>query len=206
MIFGFNTDIKQDESTYHVQSEARVSEQLLQTQVFVQGRCIVKRAVSYAERAQDPAFTEEIMHETLRQQHRWVVEAIRDGYVDDLVKGAEDTPGQDTPKLDEKLELRFVSSARPSSEFIVLNFEVSVNGSAISGAMVRARLAATVDAEHCNSMGNATVSGETGKTGTVELKLPVPPGAHGEANLVVQAAHESLRTLKCFRLKAAPAK
>ena len=40
MIFGFNTDIKQQDTVYHVQSEARESEQLLQTQVFVQGRCI----------------------------------------------------------------------------------------------------------------------------------------------------------------------
>ncbi len=48
MIFGFNTDIKQQDTVYHVQSEARESEQLLQTQVFVKGRCIGKRAVSYS--------------------------------------------------------------------------------------------------------------------------------------------------------------
>ena len=49
MIFGFNTDIKQGDTVYHVQSEARESELLLQTQVFVRGRCIGKRATSYAE-------------------------------------------------------------------------------------------------------------------------------------------------------------
>ena len=48
MIFGFNTDIRHEDTVYHVQSEAREGEQLLQTQVFVQGRCIGKRAVSYA--------------------------------------------------------------------------------------------------------------------------------------------------------------
>lgn len=51
MIFGFNTDIKHQDTVYHVQSEARESEQLLQTQVFVRGRCIGKRAVSYASSA-----------------------------------------------------------------------------------------------------------------------------------------------------------
>jgi hypothetical protein len=45
MIFGFNTDIRHEDTIYHVQSEAREGEQLLQTQVFVQGRCIGKRAV-----------------------------------------------------------------------------------------------------------------------------------------------------------------
>jgi hypothetical protein len=48
MIFGFNTDVKHEDTVYHVQSEAREGEQLLQTQVFVRGRCIGKRAVSWA--------------------------------------------------------------------------------------------------------------------------------------------------------------
>src|ERR1039457_4404664 len=48
MIFGFNTDIRHEDTIYHVQSEAREGEQLLQTQVFVRGRCIGTRAISYA--------------------------------------------------------------------------------------------------------------------------------------------------------------
>src|ERR1700722_19120603 len=55
MIFGFNTDIKHDGTVYHVQSEAREHELLLQTQVFVRGRCIGKHAVSYADKATAPA-------------------------------------------------------------------------------------------------------------------------------------------------------
>ena len=47
MIFGFNTDVKHEDTVYHVQSEAREGEQLLQTQVFVRGRCIGKRAIPY---------------------------------------------------------------------------------------------------------------------------------------------------------------
>ena len=47
MIFGFNTDIRHEDTIYHVQSEAREGEHLLQTQVFVRGRCIGKRAVPY---------------------------------------------------------------------------------------------------------------------------------------------------------------
>ena len=51
MIFGFNTDVKHGDTVYHVQSEARQNEFLFQTQVFVRGRCIGKRATSYADRA-----------------------------------------------------------------------------------------------------------------------------------------------------------
>ena len=47
MIFGFNTDVKHGDTIYHVQSEAREGELLLQTQVFVRGRCVGKKATSY---------------------------------------------------------------------------------------------------------------------------------------------------------------
>jgi hypothetical protein len=52
MIFGFNTDIRHADTVYHVQSEAREADQSLQTQVFVKGRCIGKRAVPYGSSAQ----------------------------------------------------------------------------------------------------------------------------------------------------------
>ena len=47
MIFGFNTDIRHEDTVYHVQSEAREGEQLLQTQVFVRAAASGKRAVPY---------------------------------------------------------------------------------------------------------------------------------------------------------------
>ena len=50
MIFGFNTDVKHGDTIYHVQSEARESEHLLQTQVFVRGRCVGKKATSYGSK------------------------------------------------------------------------------------------------------------------------------------------------------------
>ena len=58
MIFGFNTDVKHEDTVYHVQSEARQADLLLQTQVFVRGRCIGKRATSYAQKAADPEFSD----------------------------------------------------------------------------------------------------------------------------------------------------
>ncbi len=79
MIFGFNTDIEQGDTVYHVQSEARQKDLLLQTQVFVRGRCIGKRASSYADKVSQPGFSDENMHQLLKDQHRVVVEAVRAG-------------------------------------------------------------------------------------------------------------------------------
>ena len=84
MIFGFNTDIKQGDTVYHVQSEARESELLLQTQVFVRGRCIGKRATPYGDKLAG-GFTDQQKEHGLRDQHRLVLDAIRDGHLDDVL-------------------------------------------------------------------------------------------------------------------------
>src|SRR2546423_7584991 len=85
MIFGFNTDIKHEDTVYHVQSEARESEHLLQTQVFVRGRCIGKRAVAYASLASDAETGDQHKEKMLREQHRQVLDAIREGKLDSLL-------------------------------------------------------------------------------------------------------------------------
>lgn len=82
MIFGFNTDVKYGDSVYHVQSEARVHDRLLQTQVFVKGRCIGKRATSYAEQFDLPGFSEQYMQMLLKEQHRFIVNAARTGNIE----------------------------------------------------------------------------------------------------------------------------
>src|SRR5579871_2190431 len=83
MIFGFNTDVKHEDTVYHVQSEAREAEQLLQTQVFVQGRCIGKRAVPYGQGVSSGEGDQD-KEKRLRDLHREMLEAIRDGKIDSM--------------------------------------------------------------------------------------------------------------------------
>ena len=89
MIFGFNTDVKHGDTIYHVQSEARESEKLLQTQVFVRGRCVGKKAISYANSATEAGFGDSQKEQQLRDQHRLVLEAIREGKLEDVLDRAE---------------------------------------------------------------------------------------------------------------------
>jgi hypothetical protein len=79
MIFGFNTDIRVGDNVVHVQSEARTQENVLETQVFLHGHCIGKRVVPY-ERERDEA-----VQERLRAQHKWIIEAARDGFLEDAL-------------------------------------------------------------------------------------------------------------------------
>lgn len=85
MIFGFNTDVKYQGTVYHVQTEARENELLLQTQVFVRGHCVGKRAASYADKAADATFADQQKGRILRDQHRLVLDAIRDGRLDSVM-------------------------------------------------------------------------------------------------------------------------
>ena len=89
MVFGFNTDVKHQDTIYHVQSEAREADLLLQTQVFVRGRCIGKRAKSYASKAAEPGFGDSQKEHELREQHRLVLDAIREGKLDSVLDKAE---------------------------------------------------------------------------------------------------------------------
>jgi len=82
MIFGFNTDIKSGNTVYHVQSEARQNERLLQTQIFVRGQCIGKKAASYSDLFDHAEFSEDRMHQMLKSQHKDTVESVRAGDID----------------------------------------------------------------------------------------------------------------------------
>src|SRR5271155_3508653 len=85
MIFGFNTDVKHGDMIYHVQSEARESEKLLQTQVFVRGQCVGKKAIPYGS-AQDSGYGDPQKEQQLREQHRLVLESIREGKLEGVLE------------------------------------------------------------------------------------------------------------------------
>jgi hypothetical protein len=139
MIFGFNTDIKAMGTVYHVQTEVREQEPRLESQIFVRGRCIGKRAS-----APPSDSTEEGIQALARAQHRWVVEAVRGGFVDDLLNrgcGGDETiaPRKPEPVPVEKLGIEFLGSQRVSGEAVLLRFRVLSGENAAAGAEVTAR-------------------------------------------------------------------
>jgi hypothetical protein len=214
MIFGFNTDIKVDDTVYHVQSEARTAEKLLQTQVFVKGHCIGKRAISYADDEANGQ-TEDARHELLRTQHRTVVQAVREGHLDSVIqpgssKSVSATPEstaaasapapEPEPAKPATLELKFLSSIRPTEDKLLVRFAVDLNDSAAEGATVIAQILADPRVPETFS-GNTAVEGKANRGGMVELALPLPPNPQGEASLVVRVSHSGVSTIKKFRIK-----
>jgi hypothetical protein len=82
MVFGFNSEITRDGTSYHVQSELRAAERLLDTQIFVGGRCVGRRAALLTG---GEGLSEEDIREQLKEQHRQVLTAVRAGELERLL-------------------------------------------------------------------------------------------------------------------------
>jgi hypothetical protein len=194
MIFGFNTDVKHDNTVYHVQSEARKADLLLQTMVFVQGHCIGKYGSSYAEQVSDPGFSEEYIHELLKKQHREIVDVVRAGSVDQFFR--EQTEIRDAEG--ESLALTWLNSDEPLVERkLTMRILVSEAGIAVDGALVTSRLQYPAGVPiHSQAVSEGD--------GRVELELDLAQADRiGQDPVVfVRATHGERSVTRKYRLKA----
>jgi hypothetical protein len=191
MIFGFNTDVKHGDTIYHVQSEARESEKLLQTQVFVRGRCIGKRAVSYANMANQAGFGDPQKEQQLRDQHRQVLEAIREGKLESVLDRAE----TETLAAIKQLDLEWVNAESVhANRNLTMQLRVTEDGTAVASARLTFRFARPDSAPFytqavTDTAGNASIS--------VEVEESVLP----DSSVIVQANHEGRTVTKKFALR-----
>jgi hypothetical protein len=192
MIFGFNTDVKHGDTVYHVQSEARQNEFLFQTQVFVRGRCIGKRATSYADRAPDPFFTDKQKEAMLRDQHRYVLDAIREGKVESVFDKKE-TP--ETLAAIKQLDLQWVNAdSVHSNGGLNLKLRVTEDGKAASGAKLVSRFGRP-EREPLYSQA------VTDPHGTAEIKLDLQESELADSSVLVQADYNGRTATRKFKLK-----
>jgi hypothetical protein len=211
MIFGFNTDIKSGNTVYHVQSEARQNERLLQTQIFVRGQCIGKKAASYANLIDHSEFSEERMHEMLKSQHRETVESVRAGNIDEALSkvrsldkvlsemsGVEISPAAPEPPTPALL-LEFLNSSDVfSGETVQLRFRVLEGGKPVTGAKLISKL--TASSHEGEEHQPVFVQSQTEPDGCGEVELPLRLDTVSNAVVLVQATHEGKSAMKKFRL------
>jgi hypothetical protein len=192
MIFGFNTDIKHEHTVYHVQSEARENELLLQTQVFVRGRCVGKRATSYADKASESSFTDQRKEEILRDQHRMVLDAIRDGRVDSVFD-KRDTP--ESLAAIKELDVQWLNAGSVHSErHLQMRLRVTDAGTAVEGAKLTVRFGRTDAAPFYTQV-------ITGANGEAEMTIDVDESALPDASVLVQASYTGRTATRKFHLR-----
>jgi hypothetical protein len=193
MIFGFNTDVKHGDTIYHVQSEAREGELLLQTQVFVRGRCIGKKATSYGSKgAEAPAPIEDTQKEQLlREQHRLVLDAIREGKLDNVL----DHPEGEALAAVKELDLQWLNSGSVHADRnLTMQLRVTEGGAAVSGARLTFRFARPGAAPFYTQS-------VTDSAGAAEIKIDVEETDLPDSSLLVQANFEGRTATRKFALR-----
>ncbi len=191
MIFGFNTDVKYGDTVYHVQSEARANDLLLQTQVFVKGRCIGKRATSYADSITQPGFSEESMHEMLKNQHRLVLDAVKDGKAEGIISLNNEIQDVDGTGL----SVKWVNTdALPNGNTITMRFAVLDDGKPVANARVLSRPFLASDAQlACEST--------TGADGSAEMVVKLDEHGVADSSVMIQAVAGGKKATRKFRWK-----
>jgi hypothetical protein len=204
MIFGFNTDIRHEDTIYHVQSEAREGEHLLQTQVFVRGRCIGKRAVSYGSSTVEGKITspnndqdkdqDKDKEKMLRELHREMLDAIRGGKLDSIFD-KRDTP--ETLAAVKELDLEWINAGSVhSSGALTMRIRVTEGGATVQGARLTLRFARPDAAPYYAQV-------LTDAKGSAEMNVQVDEKSLADSSVLVQASFGGRTATRKFQLRAA---
>jgi hypothetical protein len=193
MIFGFNTDVKHGDTIYHVQSEAREGEKLLQTQVFVRGRCVGKKAISYADSAAIAGFGDPQKEQQLRDQHRLVLEAIKEG----KLEGVLDKTETETLSAIKQLDVHWENATSVhANRNLTMQLRVTEDASAVPGARLVFRFPRPDAAPFYTQA-------VTDSTGGAAISVEVDESALPDSSVMVQANHDGRTVTRKFMLRKA---
>ena len=196
MIFGFNTDIRHEDTIYHVQSEAREGEHLLQTQVFVKGRCIGKRAVPYGssttEGATGAQSNDQDKEKILRELHREMLDAIRAGKLDSIFDKRE-TP--ETLAVVKELDLEWTNAGSVhAGGALTMHLRVTEGGAMVEGARLTLRFVRQDAPPYYAQV-------LTDAKGSAEMNVQVDEKSLAESSVLVQASFGGRTATRKFNLR-----
>jgi hypothetical protein len=202
MNFGFNSNVRVGDVTYHVQTEDRgPAHPFLDTVVYLAGRVVYKRSTNYEKYVKGAVESRrsQWLHERLSQQHRDVIA--------ELEAGTLAVQGQEKPQVvargagaDASLELRLTNPQNwLAAGKVTLEIELTAKDSkkAVVDADVQACL------EHEKSRVPCAES-RTDANGCATLQFAMPADIAEGASLVVRAADGSRQGELRFNLKAKP--
>jgi hypothetical protein len=213
MLFGHNTNVKAGETTYHVQTEDRgPAHALIDTTVYFRGRVLHRRTNNYFDLLPLDGDREAALKLRVDEQHRTIVEQIQSGALSVALPPDEKpasapakapaaaapapVPAAVPPPAGLKLELinprTWLTGKRALLQIVVRDHA----GNAADGAIVTAK----VDGASAPS----EFSTVTGGFGNAQFEFEMPPLAHTDAALVVEAFKGSARGHLRFQLKMKP--
>lgn len=178
MSSGFNTDVHVDDHVFHVQTEDRgPSHPVIDTVVYQHGRILHRRSSSYEHFAASSEFTAEGVRDRVEEQHRQVIEDLREGALAEQISAA--------------LELATRSGGiqvqllNPTSWLEGGNVKLDVeivrrsDRQPLAGAQVEAAIEGAAEATRH--------AGTSDDQGRVQIGFPLPPLGKGDLALVINA-------------------
>ena len=137
MITGFNTDIEHDGVVYHVQTEDKgLDSPIILSLVYVGGTILASKRSPYVDLIEQ-GFSDEVLAERLKRQHKLICAAINSGRINDLKKMgaarakeapekvAEEPASESIVETDDVAEEIEVSSAPPVIEEFEFDYEMT---------------------------------------------------------------------------------
>ena len=203
MLFGYNSNVKAGDTTYHVQTEDRgTTNALIDTTVYFHGRVLHRRTNNYFDLLPLNSDNEQALKLRLDTQHRGVVEEIRTGALllslphDEKVPEAAAAPGdQSAPGV---LSLELINSKTwLTGKHASLQIAVrSQDKQAVKGA--------TVTAREDGAAKISEYSVETGAAGHAQFEFDMPRLASPDPALVIEASRGNAKGQLRFQLRSKP--
>ncbi len=178
MSSGFNTDVHVDDQVFHVQTEDRgPSHPVIDTVVYQYGRILYRRSSNYEHFAGSAEFTPEGLHERVEEQHRQVIDDLREGAFADQIAAALDLAARGGG-----IQVQLLN---PTSWLEGGNVQLDVeilrrsDRQPLAGAQVEAAIEGAAEATRH--------AGTSDGQGRVRIGFPLPPLGKGDLALVIHA-------------------
>jgi hypothetical protein len=211
MLFGHNTDVKQGETVYHVQTEDRgAATALIETTVHCHGQVVHRRTNNYQDLLPLDEDNESLLRNRVDVQHSAVIEDIRSGALR-LVPPPPPAPKKQVGRQKikagggvraypaEALSLELLNATswlegkRAHLQILVRQKQ---NGEAAAGAAVVVQVDGAAYATE--------FTGRTGEDGIAQLEFEMPQLAAADPALIFQAVHGNDKGQLKFHLRSKP--
>jgi hypothetical protein len=202
MNFGFNSNVRVGNATYHVQTEDRgPAHPFIDTVVYMGGQVIYKRSTGYDKfpAGVEPLAATQKLHERLSLQHREVIAELEDGVLPMPGKDVAPPPVENAAAND-RLDLRLLNAEKWLSKgTVVLDVVLREGKSAqpIGDADIQVCLEHEKHRIPCAEL-------RTDAKGCATLRFPMPPDVAEGYALVVRATDGVRCGELRFRLKNKP--
>ena len=206
MVFGHNSNVTVGTHTFHVQTEDRgANHALIDTTVYFQGRVLHRRTNNYLDLLPLTEDSQEALKLRVDDQHRAVLQAIRNGELQLSVPAAQtavsgakalQTPAPSAAPRRWNIQLLNARSWL-SGKQATLHVAVQEEG----GSPVRG---ANVSAEIEGSVGPSAHNARTGDDGQATISFEMPKVGGGEVALVIRTEGPEGSAQLRFALRAKP--